>query len=342
METSNEALWSEEKRSRRKLLKRVAIFSAVLSILLLTFSFWLSQPIIFMSSKVVPVDAVDPNRLRSHVVKLSDEFYPRNYLHLQNLNSAGDYIRNEFEKTAGVVSEQKFIVNGAEYTNIRLELGDNESDGRIVVGAHFDSAFDTNGADDNASGVAGLIELAQSVSKLNLSRKIEFVAYSLEEPPFFGTEQMGSFVHAQSLRDKNVNVELMICLEMIGYYSDEPNSQNFPLFLGRLIYPSTGNFVAVVGNFANVGSVRKVKTAMSTVSGISTYSLNAPSFFGGVNLSDHRNYWQNGYDAVMVTDTAFFRNKAYHTVNDTADKLDYKRMAKVVDGVSQAIVDLSK
>ena len=258
------------------------------------------------------------------------------------MNASADYVRSEFEKTGGSVSEQKFSVNGVEYRNIRLELGDDESDGRIIVGAHYDSAFDTHGADDNASGVAGLIELAHLISKQNLARKVEFVAYSLEEPPFFGTEQMGSFKHAKSLRENNVKVKLMICLEMIGYYTDEPNSQNFPIFLGRLLYPSTGNFVAVVGNFTNVGSVRGVKGAMSAVPELQTYSLNAPSFFGGVNLSDHRNYWENGYDAVMITDTAFFRNRAYHTVGDTLDRLDYSKMARVVDGVDRAIVKLAK
>ncbi len=342
MSTANEELWNEEKSSRRKLFRRASSFFVGLAIVIGLFCVWLAQPIFFNSSKSISVVAVDAERLKVHVSKLSDEFYPRNHLNSQNLNASADYVRSEFEKTGGSVSEQKFSVNGVEYRNIRLELGDDESDGRIIVGAHYDSAFDTHGADDNASGVAGLIELAHLISKQNLARKVEFVAYSLEEPPFFGTEQMGSFKHAKSLRENNVKVKLMICLEMIGYYTDEPNSQNFPIFLGRLLYPSTGNFVAVVGNFTNVGSVRGVKGAMSAVPELQTYSLNAPSFFGGVNLSDHRNYWENGYDAVMITDTAFFRNRAYHTVGDTLDRLDYSKMARVVDGVDRAIVKLAK
>lgn len=342
MSTANEELWNEEKSSRRKLFRRASFFLVFLVIVVGLFCVWLAQPIFFNSPKSISVVTVDAERLKVHVSKLSDEYYPRNYLNLQNLNASADYVRSEFEKTGGKVSEQKFVVNGAEYRNVLLELGDDESNGRIIVGAHYDSAFDTHGADDNASGVAGLIELANLVAKQNRSRKVEFVAYSLEEPPFFGTEQMGSFVHAKFLRENNKKVNLMICLEMIGYYTDEPNSQNFPIFLGRLLYPSTGNFTAVVGNFTNATAVRELKTAMATVEGIDTYSLNAPSFFGGVNLSDHRNYWQNGYDAVMITDTAFFRNKAYHTVGDTSDRLDYSKMAKVVDGVDRAIVELAK
>jgi len=342
MSTANEELWNEEKSSRRKLIRRASTFLVFLAIIVGLFCVWLTQPIFFNSSKSVSVVVVDAERLKAHVSKLSDEFYPRNHLNLQNLNATADYVRSEFEKTGGKVSEQRFTVNGAEYRNVRLELGEDEADGRIVVGAHYDSAFDTHGADDNASGVAGLIELANLIAKQNLSRKVEFVVFSLEEPPFFGTEEMGSFVHAQWLREKGVKVKLTICLEMIGYYTDEPHSQNFPLFLGRLLYPSTGNFAAVVGDFTNVNSVRQVKGAMATVDGVDTYSLNAPSFFGGVNLSDHRNYWQKGYDAVMITDTAFFRNKAYHTVGDTSDRLDYSKMAKVVDGVGRAIVKLAK
>lgn len=342
MATSNEELWSEENRSRRKLFRRALTFLVSLIVIIGLFCFWLAQPLLLNSAKSAPAMTVDGERLKLHVSKISDEFYPRNHLNLQNLDLTAGYIRSEFEKTGGRVSEQKFVVNGAEYKNILLELGNDEANGRIVIGAHYDAAFDTHGADDNASGVAGLIELAHLVSKQKLSKKVEFVAYSLEEPPFFATEQMGSFVHARSLRENDVRVKLMICLEMIGYYTDEPGSQNFPLFLGRLLYPSTGNFVAVVGNFANVNSVRRVKGKMYEVDGLETYSLNAPSFFGGVGLSDHRNYWENGYDAIMVTDTAFFRNKAYHTVNDKADRLDYNRMAKVVDGVNRAIVETAK
>jgi Zn-dependent M28 family amino/carboxypeptidase len=307
--------------------------------LLALFSIWLTQPFVIKPTISGDRNLVDPFRLQDHVRQLSGDFYPRNYINLTNLNHAADYIRNEFEKTGGKVSEQVFHVNGSDYRNVRLELGEDESKGRIVIGAHYDSAFDTHGADDNASGVAGLIELANLIAKDHLRTKIELVAYSLEEPPFFGSEQMGSFVHAKSLSDNAMNVRLMVCLEMIGYYSDEPNSQDFPLIFGRLLYPTTGNFIALVGNFSNVLTVRNFKRSMESYGGTEVYSLSAPSFVTGIDLSDHRNYWRFGYDAVMVTDTAFFRNKAYHSVSDTADRLDYIRMAEVVGAVYKAVRD---
>ena len=339
MAVSNEQLWKEERLSRSRLIKRIMYIVLVVLVLLIVFSIWLTQPLFIKPAVSSDKSRVDPSRLESHVKKLSEDFYPRNYLNLNNLNHAADYIRGEFEKTRGKVSEQVFHVNGSDYRNIRLELGEDESKGRIVIGAHYDSAFDTHGADDNASGVAGLIELANLIAKDNLKTKIEFVAYSLEEPPFFGSEQMGSFVHAKSLNDEAISVKLMICLEMIGYYSDEPNSQDFPLIIGRLLYPTTGNFVALVGNFSNVLTIRSFKRSMANTGGIGTYSLNAPAFVTGIDLSDHRNYWRFGFDAVMVTDTAFFRNKTYHSVNDTANRLDYIRMAEVVESVHRAVID---
>lgn len=336
---ANQQLWQEESSSRRRFVKRAVTLVLLLFLPLCGLLLWVSQPL--FSRHTVAIETADPGRLRSHVEKLSNEFYPRNHLNLQNLNLAADYIRSEFEKTGGKVSEQTFRVNNADYRNVILTLGDG-SGPRLVIGAHYDAAYQTHGADDNASGVAGLIELANQLSKEELGSQVDIVAWSLEEPPFFATEQMGSYVHAKSLFDAGTRVKLVICLEMIGYYSDEPNSQNFPLILGRLLYPSRGNFVAVVGNFTNPLTVRGFKYSMSAVPGLDNYSLNAPAMIGGVDLSDHRNYWNLGYDALMVTDTAFFRNKNYHTVGDTADRLDYVKMAKVVDSVRVGIVEASK
>lgn len=337
---SNENLWEEEKRSRRRLIKRSLFLASLLLLFSISICFWLTQPLFTKSENRNGLTESSPDRLRNHVAKLSKEFYPRNHQNIQNLNLAADYIRSQFEDTGGKVSEQKFNVNGSTYRNVILKFGDKEE--RIVIGAHYDAAYDTPGADDNASGVAGLIELAHLLAKERNNLNVEFVAYSLEEPPYFNSMNMGSFVHAKSLSDNNVDVRMMICLEMIGYYSDEPNSQNFPLFIGRLLYPSSGNFTALIGKFSNVTTVRKLKYSMNSIVGASVYSLNAPAFIGGIDLSDHRNYWHFGYDAVMVTDTAFYRNRAYHTLGDTADKLDYVRMAKLIDALNVAVLDASQ
>jgi Zn-dependent M28 family amino/carboxypeptidase len=153
---------------------------------------------------------------------------------------------------------------------------------------------------------------------------------------------MGSFVHAKSLKGENAVLRLMISLEMIGYFSDEPNSQSFPISVMSLFYPSRGNFIAVVGNFGNFSIVRKVKSTMLGQNELPIRSINAPASIPGVDFSDHRNYWAFGYDAVMITDSAFYRNPNYHTGADTPEKLDYNRMSKVVEGVYYTVIDFAK
>ncbi|MFN0124406.1 MAG: M28 family peptidase [Blastocatellia bacterium] len=166
---------------------------------------------------------------------------------------------------------------------------------------------------------------------------VELVAYTLEEPPFFRGELMGSAVHARALRERGARVRAMISLEMIGCFSDTPASQEFPNPALRLLYPSVGNFIAVAGDFRQIGLVREMKGAMRRAGAIPVYSINAPGWLPGIDFSDHLNYWNAGYPAVMVTDTSFYRNKNYHTPQDTADKLDYNRMAGVVQAVFAAV-----
>jgi Zn-dependent M28 family amino/carboxypeptidase len=340
MNETTEKLWEDETRNRRMLLNSMLIGVLIMIIFGFLLCFWITQPLLF-SSKIENPEKVDIKSLQTHVEKLSNEFYPRNYLNNTNLNKSADYIRTEFEKTKGIISEQNYRVNENTYRNISVIFG-KESKDRIVVGAHYDSAYQTHGADDNASGVAGLIELAKLLDKTDLPMQVELVAYTLEEPPFFATEKMGSYIHAKSLKENDVNVRLMISLEMIGYFSDEPNSQQFPVSFLKLIYPSEGNFISIVGNFSNVFTVRNFKSAMQSSNDLPVYSSNVPSFINGVDFSDHRNYWNLGFDAIMITDTAFYRNFNYHSTEDTAEKLDYVRMAKVVEGVYQAGIKSTK
>jgi Zn-dependent M28 family amino/carboxypeptidase len=239
------------------------------------------------------------------------------------------------------LSEQPFTISGNTYRNVICSFGP-PSNERIIVGAHYDSYREYAAADDNASGVAGLIELARLLSRTNVPLQVDLVAYTLEEPPYFGTAHMGSVVHAQSLREAGVKVKAMFSLEMIGYFSDAPDSQSFPVSLLRAFYPSQGNFIAVVGSLGESGMVRRVKRAMIGASSLPVYSINAPRFVPGVDFSDHLSYWKAGYDALMITDTAFYRNHNYHTAGDTAEKLDYRRMAMVVAGVYGAVIDLSR
>jgi Zn-dependent M28 family amino/carboxypeptidase len=275
------------------------------------------------------------------VKALTGIYSPRDWSHPENLDRAAQYIANEFSGAGGRVNEQKFLVDSRNYRNVIASFGP-ESSERIVVGAHYDVYDGRPGADDNASGIAGLIELAHLLGKSELRTRVDVVAYTLEEPPFFRTEQMGSAVHAASLKEENIPVRAMICLEMIGFFTDRRDSQSYPIGALRLLYPGEGNFIAVVGTFDDLKLLRRVKRAMLSVNDLPVRSINAPRSLTGVDFSDHLNYWKQDYPAVMVSDTAFYRNPRYHEWSDTPDTLDYRRMAKVVEKVYAAVADLAK
>jgi len=325
---------------------RAGIIKIMLWILLIIVAFllvcwfWLTQPLL-SRAQPNPIRTVDPARLEAHVRKLSIEFSPRDVTHVQNLDAAAAYIASEFKQTGATVQEQPYRVEGTSFRNIIASFGPDTGE-RIVVGAHYDAAGPMPGADDNASGVAGLIELARLLGARSPAMRVELVAYSTEEPPYFRTTGMGSSVHAESLRKANVKLRTMFSLEMIGYFSDARGSQHFPAGILGAFYPSTGNFIGVVGRVGDGLLTRRVKKSMSAASPLSVYSISAPSFIPGVDFSDQLNYWEAGYNALMITDTAFYRNQNYHTANDTVEKLDFKRMAMVVEGVYAAVNDLAQ
>ena len=284
---------------------------------------------------------LESSRLKSHVLKLSNDFSPRNHTHTTNLDRCAEYIRAHFKKAGADISIQEFTVWGKKYQNVIGFFGDKTGE-RIVIGAHYDAYINLPGADDNASGVAGLIELAYLIGQEKINSGIELVAYSLEEPPFFDTEDMGSARHARLLHDQNVRVKCMIALEMIGYFSNEPGSQLYPIPALKIFYPSKGNFIAIVGILHQRDIVKKIKRFMKGAADLPVYSINAPLFVAGIDFSDHKNYWKYGYDAVMITDTAYYRNLEYHKQGDTAERLDYELMGKVVVQVFEAIKGLAK
>jgi Zn-dependent M28 family amino/carboxypeptidase len=299
------------------------------------------QPLVAPLASTPP--AVDPARLEQHVRKLSIELNPRSFDQFQHLDAVARYIAAEFTAAGGRVELQAVQVDEATYHNVIARFGPAQGP-LMVIGAHYDSAGDaraagvtpqshTPGADDNASGVAGLIELAHLLGRQAPSRAIELVAYTLEEPPHFRTEHMGSAWHARSLKAAGREVQLMLSLEMIGYFSDAPGSQSYPVVVMSQLYPDQGNFLALVGKFGDFGVTRRAKAIMAGATDLPVASLNAPPAVQGVDYSDHRNYWRHGYPALMVTDTSFMRNPHYHKDSDTADTLDYARAAKVVQSV---------
>jgi Zn-dependent M28 family amino/carboxypeptidase len=257
-----------------------------------------------------------------------------------SLRKAAAYIQQRFLEYDLKTEEQEFEAEGNRYFNVIATLGPEKAE-RIVIGAHYDVCDEQSGADDNASGIAGLLEIARllSVSGRNLKYRYDFVAYALEEPPFFATKQMGSYMHARSLHDAKVRVKGMICLESIGYFSEKEESQHYPLGFMKWFYPRTGNFIAVVGNLKSGPFLREVKKHMRAAS-IKIESLNSPAWLPGVDFSDHRNYWAFGYPAVMITDTAFYRNPNYHMPTDAPDTLDFEKMEEVIKGVAWFLLNI--
>jgi len=284
---------------------------------------------------VVRVDA-----MRDTVAFLSEMQPPRNYRNKESMQRAADHIATAFESCGLAVSRQRFQARNNEYQNVIGVLGPEEAE-RIIIGAHYDVCGDQPGADDNASGIAGLIESARILSRYatQLTHRVEFVAYALEEPPFFKTEYMGSYVHANSLHEQDVPVKGMICLEMIGYYSSTEGSQRLPLAPLKLIYPDRGDFIGVVGNYSSSKLVKSVQEHMQHA-GIDVHRLIGPTAIPGIEFSDQLNYWKYDYSAVMITDTAFYRNPHYHEPTDTIDTLNFEKMKEVIKGVCWAVLNL--
>ncbi|MGQ9570861.1 MAG: M28 family peptidase [Thermodesulfovibrionales bacterium] len=275
--------------------------------------------------------------LKSTVYYLSEEIGPRSYKDLKKLNRTADHIEEKMISIGCNVKRQSFKYMGNSYHNIIGELkGDKDSE-ILIIGAHYDTVPGTPGADDNASGTAGLLELARLNSLKPSSKTIFFVAFTLEEPPLFKTRHMGSYIYAKSLWKEKTKIEGMISLEMIGYYCDKKGCQYYPLHFFKWIYPEKGNFIAFVGNLSSKAFTKKIKNAFQQTCPLPVESLNTISLIPGVDFSDHSSFWDFGYPAFMITDTAFYRNPHYHTPGDEADTLDFKKMALLVYGLKSAI-----
>ena len=310
-------------------LKRPLIAAAVGVAALMAGCALVTQPLVKpVASAPAQVDAV---ALERHVRALSATFHPRNYETQANIQAAADYVLAQFLAAGARTAVQEVEADGHGYRNVIARFGPAEGP-VLIVGAHYDSFDDTPGADDNASGVAGLLELARLLAATPPAAPVELVAYPLEEPPYFRTGSMGSMRHAGELARQKRDVRLMISLEMIGFYRDEPGSQRYPAGLSML-YPDRGNFIAIVGRFGDFAQMRRMKALFAGASTLPMVSINSPRLVAGVDFSDHASYWRFGMPAVMVTDTAFLRNPNYHATTDTPDTLDYARMALVVQGI---------
>jgi len=275
--------------------------------------------------------------LKSDVYRLSETIGERNVWKSESLESSALYITSEFEKLGLKVEEFKYSANAIPVKNIiGIKLGLEAPEEIIVVGAHYDTVSGSPGADDNASGVAAMLQIARLLAHEHLKKTIHFVAFVNEEPPFFFTQQMGSWQYAKNAKQNNDNIVAMFSLESIGYYVAEPNSQNYP-FPFNLFYPSTADFIGFVGNLSSRTLVHKTIASFRNNTQFPSEGISAPGWFPGIWLSDQLSFWRHGYPAVMITGTALYRNPNYHTGNDLPNTLDYDRMARVVYGLSKMI-----
>lgn len=273
---------------------------------------------------------------------ISNEIGTRSFYQIDELDKTAKFIESEFDRCGYEVFEQRFQFEGNEYRNIVVEVKGKKYPNKVlVIGAHYDTVAGTPGADDNASGIAGLIELARLFRKKTLDKTVRFVAFTLEEPPFFRSDDMGSYRYAKDLRKKGEDVEVMVSLEMIGYFSDKPKSQYFPATFFKWFYPDTGNFIMLVSNRDSKDVLGRIKDAFKKGTGLPVESMSSYSIVPGVDFSDHWSFYQFDYKAIMVTDTAFYRNPNYHRLGDGPDTLDYARMAEVVNGLASALGELA-
>ena len=292
---------------------------------------------IFTSTvRLQPKDNMLPEKLKRHVVKLSNEIGDRNISNYENLKKTADYIVVQFLSYGYNVTFQKYSVAGKEVKNIiALKTGSRFPNEIILLGAHYVSCFNP-GADDNASGISGLLELARMIANKKVDRTIEFIAFVNEEPPFFKTEVMGSRIYAKECKAENKNIRAIIVFDLIGFYSNKPFSQRYPVILG-LFFPNKGNFIGVFGNFKSRYLARQITRIFKNNSSFPIASI-ALDFIPGIDFSDHWSFWKEGYPAVMISDTAFLRHKNYHKNTDTWEKLNYKDMACVIEGIYGVLV----
>ena len=281
----------------------------------------------------------DTALIKSHLTAITKTEGFRNHQNPELLDKTAAYLYSYFEQYADTVFYQDYLANGQRYRNVIGAFGTHNRE-RIVVGAHYDVCDNQEGADDNASGVVGLLELARLLKGRSLNYRIDLVAYTLEEPPYFRTEFMGSYVHAKSLADNNTPVYGMVSLEMIAYFKDGKKTQSYPVGILSLFYGNRGDFITLVNKFGKGKFARKFGKRFKKASIVKTKKFTGPRALPGIDFSDHLNYWDMGFSALMVTDTSFYRNNNYHEATDTMETLDLRRMAGVIDGVFSALTAL--
>jgi len=280
-------------------------------------------------------------RLYQHVLALSETIGERHVEQPGSLEKSAHYIEQEFSACGLAPARQPF--GNPPFYNVTTQITGATRPGEIIIiGAHYDTVWLSPGADDNASGVAALLELACSLAQNRHERTLRFVAFANEEQPFSETEEMGSRVYVRSLAAQKEKIIAMFSLEMLGYYSEDPDSQDYPSPL-KWFYPDTASFIAFVSNFpSSLLLYRSIRSFRKHTDFHAEGLMMSERLIPDIRRSDHASFWDAGYPALMVTDTAFFRNANYHTVGDVARTLDYDKMAAVVTGLDGMLADLAR
>lgn len=280
-------------------------------------------------------------RLEKDVTVLAGEIGERHMFRYEALEEAARHIEQAFEDAGHRPVAQTFTARGRPVRNIEVIIeGSDPSAAIIVVGAHYDTVRGSPGANDNATGVAAVLELARMLKSRPIARSVHLVAFVNEEAPFSYSDAMGSLQYVRRLRERGQEVAAMLSLETMGYYTDLPGTQRYP-FPVSFFYPDTGDFIGFVGNVASRSLVRRVVTTFRRHARFPSEGIAAPEGLRGVSWSDHWAFWRQGVPAVMVTDTALYRYPQYHTADDLPGIVDNARLAPVVEGLAHVVEDLA-
>jgi hypothetical protein len=337
---------------------RITIVIAAVLVLLWWFGMRMPGKNVSKAGPLSPDEVVLREDLRANVQKLAGEIGERNMWHHAQLNAAADFIEDSFSRAGLRTQRDSYEIRGQTCHNIEAEIAGGQQGAEVsspppivIIGAHYDSVFGSPGANDNGSGAAAVLALAQRFAARETerhppqrtpNRTLRFVAFVNEEPPYFLSGEMGSLVYARRCKERGDKISAMISLETIGYFSDAPHSQTYPSPGLGLFYPKVGNFIGFVSNVHSRPLLRRVIALFRKHAKIPSEGASLPAFIPGVSWSDQWSFWQQGYQAIMVTDTAPFRYPYYHSSSDTPDKLDYDRFTLVVSAMEKVIQDLDK
>ncbi|WP_040483492.1 M28 family peptidase [Lyngbya aestuarii] len=343
---------SSQSRFQVKIVNRSALIRlAILFMVLLFLGVWAWLTMFRMPQQsyngqlpaLQPEEIALQNSLKQDVQKLAGEIGVRNIGQYEQLNAAKTFLEMALTQADYEVKIQEYKIQEKSFYNLEAEhLGTEKPNEIIVIGAHYDSAFTSPGANDNGTGAAATLELARIFANQSTQRTIRFVEFTNEEPPFLWTENMGSLVYAKQLHKNNENVVAMFSLETMGYFSDAEDSQKYPLPVIGLLYPNRGHFISFIGNLNSSDLVRKTVGSFRRHVQFPSQGVSLPGSIPGVGWSDQWSFWQQGYQGIMITDTAPYRYPNYHTEEDTADQIDFEKLARVVAGLAKVISELAK